>query len=415
MTPFPPVGGVDTVKGCCIQLQLRKDSMKQKLRVMLLWSICVACPLFPTHGDTATFVNGRTVAAMIVRTNGEDLLVMTDHFAFNCSKSSIKEIKIQSLEFAGSRDTNRIPAFQTLFPRLASQGWATDLRAIPATLIDSGVLSNVPYLSFRCGEDYELNVYGEPEQPCGVEIGVYHSLTNDPSAIANCVDFLAQIMSEAADARVVHRLNLSKDKKTRDGLTFEVTPPSDADAYNGWWVSVYSERGLEAARASAEEIKNISVPKAEIARQTLPSDDASAWNKQDLKFARPDVTRITFATRSGMMISNAVVEPYRPGVSLVWHTDTGNGGIVKLSDLPPEVRQRFGYDPDLAALADAAEAAARSAESVSAAPIQATATKSSYSSATTSTSDFSAGTGRVWVNGYTIRDGTQVSGYYRRR
>lgn len=60
---------------------------------------------------------------------------------------------------------------------------------IPATVIDKGVLRNVPYKSYRAG-DYEVNVYGDPDQPARVEIGVYRSLLTSQDAKHNCVDFL---------------------------------------------------------------------------------------------------------------------------------------------------------------------------------------------------------------------------------
>src|SRR5687768_9260968 len=49
-------------------------------------------------------------------------------------------------------------------------------KQIPATVVDVGQLKFIPYLSFRVGEDRELNVYGDPAAPACVEIGLYRSL-----------------------------------------------------------------------------------------------------------------------------------------------------------------------------------------------------------------------------------------------
>ena len=117
------------------------------------------------------------------------------------------------------------------------------------------------------------------------------------------------------------------------------------------------------------------------------------------------------------MITDAEVKPYVPGVSLIWHGEGAGGGVVKLADLPENLRARFGYDPAKAAAADAREQEkrtrdvnARAAQTTSF--VQPSALQSLQPSLYTPT--YSSG-GRVWVNGYTRRDGTYVNSYTRRR
>jgi len=115
----------------------------------------------------------------------------------------------------------------------AVQPWASTLQQIPATVIDNGVLRNVPYKSFRARCAYEINNYGDPAVPAGVEIGVRGGLLEDESAKRNCLAFICSLLRDSADREAVHGLSLEKGKTLRNGLTFEVTPPSDADAYGG--------------------------------------------------------------------------------------------------------------------------------------------------------------------------------------
>ncbi len=63
----------------------------------------------------------------------------------------------------------------------ASKSYLTNLVQIPSTVIDNGVFRNVPYKSYRAG-DYEMNVYGDPVQPAGVEVGVYRNLLTSQNA-----------------------------------------------------------------------------------------------------------------------------------------------------------------------------------------------------------------------------------------
>ncbi len=62
----------------------------------------------------------------------------------------------------------------------------------------------------------------------------------------------------------------------RDGLTLEITPPTAEDAYQGWWVSVYNRRMLDAQRASDKEMAAITVSKSSIARSAGPAPGGSA-------------------------------------------------------------------------------------------------------------------------------------------
>jgi hypothetical protein len=190
--------------------------------------------------------------------------------------------------------TNPLPNYAATIIRLAAQDWATGLRQIPATVIDAGILKNVPYKSQRAGGDYEINVYGDPANPAGFEIGIRGKLLDDEQAKKNCVEFVASLLSNSEDKATVRGLKIAKDLIVRNDLTFEITPSTAEDAYGGWWVSVYGEAGLDKVRASDKELRAITVSKESVAEKktaaTKPvsNDDAQLgqWNGDDLRYAR---------------------------------------------------------------------------------------------------------------------------------
>ena len=137
----------------------------------------------------------------------------------------------------------------------------SSLTQIPATVIDTGVFKNVPYVSLRCGDDYEVNIYGDLDDPAAIEAGVYRKLLGDKDAKQNCLNFIMGLLKQSADKEVVRSLNLDKDIKERSGVSFEITPPDGEDAYLGWWISVYSEEKLNRSRASDEEMSSLTVSK----------------------------------------------------------------------------------------------------------------------------------------------------------
>ncbi|HYO54855.1 hypothetical protein [Archangium sp.] len=153
-----------------------------------------------------------------------------------------------------------------IIENFATRLGAKDLKWVASEVIEMGIFRYVPYLSYETSLG-ELNIYGDPQHPAGVEIGVYAGKDSTKEEIRN---LMARLLQKAADRELVHGLSLEEDKLERDGLTFEVTPPTADDAFGGWWISIYDVSAIEAARASVAEMKAIAVeaPRSENAART---------------------------------------------------------------------------------------------------------------------------------------------------
>jgi hypothetical protein len=178
---------------------------------------------------------------------------------------------------------------------IAKTVWGDDLRQIPSTVVDKGVLRHIPYTSFRARR-HEINVYGDPEQPCCIEAGIYNESLATEAAKQKCVELIESLLRLPDDRAILRSLNLKEAIKKRAGLTFEVTPSTAEDAYGGWWVSIYDEAACDRSRATPEELKAISIPKRTIleratakrpAEKEASSDDSDNWSPADLELARP--------------------------------------------------------------------------------------------------------------------------------
>jgi hypothetical protein len=401
-----------------------------KFGAYLVFSVLSLLGFSTAFADTIVTASNRIMTGTVIQTNGEDVLILTRFAAFNFSAANIKEIKTEPVDAIESSSTNKLPDFQKAIVFLSKQPWAKNLTPIPATVITKGILRNVPYTSFRCANDYEVNIYGDLENPAGIEIGIYRKLLNDSSAKSNCLKFITDLLAQSEDKEIVQGLNLNKDLKTLNELTFEITPPTDEDAYDGWWISVYSEKQLNAARASDEEMGLISMTQADAAKDARESTNSASWSVDDLKRARPaDKTTISFVNTSGELITNAEVVRVIDGVSLIWRNGPASSGMIKLADLPEDLRVRFGYDAaktkaadDLAKAnkerwqqeADAATASAQPANAIEDTLGDAFSSYESrnYSGRRHSGVEYSGG-GSVYVHGYTRRDGTYVNAYTR--
>jgi hypothetical protein len=197
------------------------------------------------------------------------------------------------LAFAQSDDLRPVAPRSTVLSTASRQSWAKGLKQIPSTVIDVGVLKNVPYTSYRAG-DIEVNVYGDPLKPAGVEIGLHGALLKSDEAKKSALAFINALLADA-DRAALATLQLQTGKTTRAGLTFEITPPDAPDAYGGWWISVYNEKLLDASRASEEEMKKITASRADVKNTRPPVTGSGAavegaaagkWSAEDLAAAR---------------------------------------------------------------------------------------------------------------------------------
>jgi hypothetical protein len=170
---------------------------------------------------------------------------------------------------------------------VGASGYADLPKQIPATVIDNGILAFIPYSSFRIGADRELNIYGDPADPACVEFGVYHSLLNSDAEKRRCIAFLQQLVPGIDLGEIA----LARGKMLRSGLVAEITPPTDPDAYGGWWISLYSLKKLHEARGTRENVTIVSVPK-----DTAALGD-SGWSSEDIRYSRASSTESSYSGR----------------------------------------------------------------------------------------------------------------------
>jgi hypothetical protein len=252
--------------------------------------------LSPVAADTISFGPGRSMDCTVLQDDGRTVTVLHNASLLRFPRSDVEVVKDTTADRGerSSTSASRLPNYAATIVRLAAQEWATELRQIPATVIDTGVMRNVPYKSHRAGGDYEMNVYGDPANPAGIEIGVRGKLLDDEQAKKNCVEFVVSLLSNPDDKAIVRGLKVAKDLIVRDGLTFEITPSTAEDAYGGWWVSVYGEAELDKVRASDKELKAITVSKEAVAETKMVAtkpvsnndEQLGQWSGDDLRYAR---------------------------------------------------------------------------------------------------------------------------------
>lgn len=231
--------------------------------------------------------SGGEVRGVVINQTAKQMVVRAKYGTIGIDRGDIADVKVLPKADApapGNR-SSRLPAWAPCIDALASRPCGKDLRQIPATVIDTGILKYVPYMSHRAG-DFEFNIYGDAEAPAGIEIGIVKDAPKTDAAKAECQSVILALLTDPKDRETLKQLGFATGKTTREGLTFEITPPTADDAYGGWWMSIYGEAALDKARAKPEELAEITRNEAN-AEADAKKKDPYAWKPKDYKEARP--------------------------------------------------------------------------------------------------------------------------------
>jgi hypothetical protein len=284
----------------------KESLLRIAMSTLRKWLICQAIILYclSSQSDVIIHRDGQLIKGKILQNTSSGVLIQLDYGTFTYPHSFIKEIHREADSASApelERMSSELPRWNHVVMSLSTQTWAHSAKQIPSTVIDKGILRHVPYISFRCGTDYEINVYGDPDAPAGIEIGIYRSLLGSSSAKSNCIEFIAGLLGTETERIVLRQMNRDKSAFTQGSVTIEITPQTAEDAYGGWWVSVYDEPKLDKARASESELKVVTVP----AVTRAPTIADSGWSEQELKLARPYVPPSVASSRVAPIASGS--------------------------------------------------------------------------------------------------------------
>lgn len=236
-----------------------------------------------TDPDTIVLRDGSVVKGLIVRSVKGDITIQTVGGEEHYSRDQVSRVHDVPGEGSYLTDIERkgdLPPWRTIVNDLRHSDGVESLEQIPATVIDSGEFKNVPYISFRVNGNVELNIYGDPEDPAGIEMGIYGSKQGSADIRRLCREFLVSYLNARAEIQAVYQLNQNGGLRDVGDMTIEYSPAKGSDSYGAWWLSIYNKKHLTDARLSD----------AEYAKLTRPMDDvvekngqvrANAWTDAD--------------------------------------------------------------------------------------------------------------------------------------
>ena len=213
--------------------------------------------------DTLVLHDGRTIHGLIIK-NSVDSVLMQEEFEENSyNKGDIVRILDEpdlGIAFTDIERKGTLPSWRVIANDLRTHDTIKSLVEIPATAITVGDFKNVPYLSFRVNGDIEMNIYGDPENPAGLELGIYGHRAGDKKLQHSLLSYLAGYLTTRAELAALYSLGFKSGLKKAGDITFEITPRTAPDAYGAWWISLYNVKALDRVRLTDAKYAALTKP-----------------------------------------------------------------------------------------------------------------------------------------------------------
>ncbi len=264
----------------------------QRWAAIILW--CCLCSIGQASDDSfrapdsLVLVDGTIVRGLIVKNTSDAVLIQQENRELNIPKKKIVRINdntdVNALYTEITRK-GKLPSWRVIANDLRTHDTIKSLVEIPATVIDVGDFKNVPYKSFRVNQDIELNIYGDPENPAGVELGIYGSRSGNQKLRKTLRGYLAGFLTTRQEIAALYSVGLEKGITQVGDITMEITPKDAPDAYGAWWVSLYNRKDLQRVRLNDTEYARLVRPVNEVINKD-GQVISGGWSKKDAHLSR---------------------------------------------------------------------------------------------------------------------------------
>ena len=217
--------------------------------------------------DQVRMNDGTELRGLILQNTSDMVVIETENGEARLPKDYVRRIDDApngEAIFAELVDKDNLPSWRSVVHDLRTHDRIRLFEQIPPTSIDKGLLRHIPYLSFRANETAELNIYGDPDNPVAIEVGLYGSKGPDARTLRLFRELLAGHLHTREQIRALYHLS-PRERDARAGrLAFRLIRPDDADGYGGTWIVVYRPESMERARISRRAYQEITRPFGEV-------------------------------------------------------------------------------------------------------------------------------------------------------
>lgn len=217
--------------------------------------------------DTIQLTSGKTLRGLIVKQTNSGVTIQLPYGEQTIKNEDIVRIRNvddDEMWFTRVLTPGALPPWRIIANDLRNQDEIKTFQQIPATGVDNGMFKNVPYISFRANQFIELNIYGDPDDPAGIELGIFGSRRSSKETHQILRQFLGSYLTTTDEIRALYSMNQKGDLRKVGPISIEITPPDAPDAYGAWWISFFNEKKLNKIRLSDAAYAKLTMPVDEV-------------------------------------------------------------------------------------------------------------------------------------------------------
>ena len=242
-------------------------AIRLTLAACLLPLAASAAPRGVGAPDQVRMNDGTELRGLILQNTSDMVVLETENGEARIPKEYIRRIDDApngEAIFSEIVGKNELPSWRSIVHDLRTHDSVRVFEQIPPTAIDSGLLRNIPYLSFCANDKWELNVYGKPERSVAIEFGLYGAAGPDDTTRRTFREFIAGHLHSKEQIAALYSLSPQKQNARAGKLAFRLIRPDDPDGFGGTWFVVYRPDALEGARLPDKTYAAITRPFEEV-------------------------------------------------------------------------------------------------------------------------------------------------------
>lgn len=256
--------------------------------VSLLWAFSLQAQPANMSPDTIVLKDGTTLQGIIVENTSDSVTLQQAYREVKVPKPDIIRIRDESDDaayFASMHRKGSLPPWRVIVNDLRLHDKIKSFEQVPATVIDVGAFKNVPYQSFRINQDIEMNIYGDPDDPAAVEVGVYGPRKSNQRLHQMLRQYLAGYLTSRDELRALYSIPKSGGSADAGEMRISVTLPDAPDSYGAWWIGISNPGELDRIRMSDADYAKLVRPMDEV----FDKDGnvlSSAWREEEADLSR---------------------------------------------------------------------------------------------------------------------------------
>lgn len=249
------------------------ESLSRKMRVVFLLAavaggdaVCAAEK--PFAPDSLLFKDGKEAKGLIIQNKAKEIVFQDEKGETVYQKSDIVRIRDEddnSEYFSSVHRAGKLPPWRLIANDLRTNDSIRSLVQAPAVRIENGPFKNIPYLSFRVNQAMEMNIFGDPADPVGIEFGLYGGRKFDSRVRESLRGRMAGLLSTRQEIAAFYSIDPSRGGEAQAGnLRMQILPPGAPEAYGTWWVLLYRAKDLDAHRIPDAQYFAATVERGEV-------------------------------------------------------------------------------------------------------------------------------------------------------